>query len=105
VGDARHRGLLGALELVSDKATKRAFDPALGLPDRVFRRRMAQRRRLPLLRRRRARLRPALTYTEDDFDQLFARLTRTLDDVLAKRRYAQRLHENAGRTGLKRASP
>ncbi len=36
VGDARHRGLLGALELVSDKATKRGFDPALGLPDRIF---------------------------------------------------------------------
>jgi 4-aminobutyrate--pyruvate transaminase len=27
---------------------------------------------------------PALTYTEADFDQLFARLARTLDDVLAQ---------------------
>ena len=27
---------------------------------------------------------PALTYTEAEFDQLFARLTRTLDDVLAE---------------------
>ena len=36
VGDARHRGLLGALELVSDKASKRGFDPALGLSDRIF---------------------------------------------------------------------
>src|SRR5258708_8804342 len=35
VGDARNRGLLGALELVSDKATKRGFDPALGLSDRI----------------------------------------------------------------------
>ena len=32
VGDARHRGLLGALELVSDKASKRGFDASLGLP-------------------------------------------------------------------------
>src|SRR4029453_14937787 len=36
VGDARHRGLLGALELVSDKATKRGFDAGLGLPERIF---------------------------------------------------------------------
>src|SRR3954468_4504961 len=36
VGAARHRGLLGALELVSDKGTKRTFDPALGLADRIF---------------------------------------------------------------------
>ena len=26
---------------------------------------------------------PALTFTEDDFEQLFARLAKTLDDVLA----------------------
>src|SRR6478752_5301423 len=36
VGDSRHRGLLGALELVSDKATRKGFDAALGLSDRIF---------------------------------------------------------------------
>ena len=36
VGEARYRGLLGALELVSDKASKCGFDPALGLADRLF---------------------------------------------------------------------
>ncbi|MEP6505736.1 MAG: aminotransferase class III-fold pyridoxal phosphate-dependent enzyme, partial [Betaproteobacteria bacterium] len=84
VGDARHRGLLGALELVSDKATKRAFDPALGLPDRVFA--AAWRNGVVFRCFGDATLgfAPALTYTEADFDQLFARLTRTLDDVLAQ---------------------
>jgi len=84
VGDARHRGLLGALELVSDKATKRAFDPALGLPDRVF---AAARRNGVVFRcfgDGVLGFAPALTYTEADFDQLFARLARTLDDVLAQ---------------------
>jgi 4-aminobutyrate--pyruvate transaminase len=84
VGDARHRGLLGALELVSDKATKRAFDPALALPDRVFA--AAWRNGVVFRCFGDATLgfAPALTYTESDFDQLFARLKRTLDDVLAQ---------------------
>ena len=84
VGDARHRGLLGALELVSDKASRRPFDPALGLPDRVFA--AAWRNGVVFRCFGDATLgfAPALTYTEADFDQLFARLTRTLDDVLAE---------------------
>jgi 4-aminobutyrate--pyruvate transaminase len=83
VGDARHRGLLGALELVSDKATKRAFDPALGLPDRVFA--AAWRNGVVFRCFGDAVLgfAPALTYTEGEFEQLFLRLRRTLDDVLA----------------------
>ena len=84
VGDARHRGLLGALELVSDKSTKRQFDPGLGLPDRIFT--AAWRNGVVFRCFGDATLgfAPALTYTEADFDQLFARLTRTLDDVLAQ---------------------
>src|SRR5258708_5348802 len=35
VGDARSRGLLGALELVADKSTKRGFDPALRLSEHI----------------------------------------------------------------------
>ena len=84
VGDARHRGLLGALELVSDKASKRPFDPALGLPDRVF---AAAWRNGVIFRcfgDGVLGFAPALTYRDADFDQLFARLTRTLDDVLAE---------------------
>jgi adenosylmethionine-8-amino-7-oxononanoate aminotransferase len=35
VGDSRHRGLLGALELVSDKETRQGFDAALNLSERI----------------------------------------------------------------------
>ncbi len=35
VGDARNRGLLGALELVADKESKRGFDPALRMSERI----------------------------------------------------------------------
>uniref|UniRef100_UPI00403930F7 aspartate aminotransferase family protein n=1 Tax=Variovorax sp. BK018 TaxID=3450241 RepID=UPI00403930F7 len=82
VGDARHRGLVGALELVSDKASKRRFDPALGLSDRIF----AAGYRNGLVFRSFGDhilgFAPALTFTEDEFAQLFARLEKTLDDVL-----------------------
>jgi adenosylmethionine-8-amino-7-oxononanoate aminotransferase len=83
VGDSRHRGLLGALELVSNKATKRPFDASLGLADRIFS--TAYRNGLVF----RAfgdnilGFAPALTYTEGEFEQLFSRLRKTLDDVLA----------------------
>ena len=83
VGDARHRGLLGALELVSDKAAKRRFDAALGLPDRIF---SAAYRNGLVFRSFGDHIlgfAPALTYTEADFEQMFARLKKTLDDVLA----------------------
>lgn len=83
VGDARHRGLLGALELVSDKAAKRGFDAALGLPDRIFE---AAYRNGLVFRSFGDHIlgfAPALTYTEADFDQMFARLKKTLDDVMA----------------------
>jgi adenosylmethionine-8-amino-7-oxononanoate aminotransferase len=82
VGDARHRGLLGALELVSDKATKRGFDAALGLPDRLFA--AAYRNGVVFRCFGDAVLgfAPALTFTEAELEQLFVRLRRTLDDVL-----------------------
>lgn len=83
VGDARHRGLLGALELVSDKATKRGFDAALGLPDLIA---SAAYRNGIVFRAFGDNIlgfAPALTFTEDEFAQLFTRLKTTLDDVLA----------------------
>jgi adenosylmethionine-8-amino-7-oxononanoate aminotransferase len=84
VGDARHRGLLGALELVSDKATKRGFDARLSLPDRLF---AAANRNGVVFRCFGDAIlgfAPALTFTEAELDQLFLRLRRTLDDVLAE---------------------
>jgi adenosylmethionine-8-amino-7-oxononanoate aminotransferase len=83
VGDARSRGLLGALELVADKATKRGFDPALKLADRIAV--IAYRNGLVF----RAfgdnilGFAPALCYGEREFALLFERLEKILDEVLA----------------------
>jgi adenosylmethionine-8-amino-7-oxononanoate aminotransferase len=82
VGDARQRGLLGALELVADKATKRPFDPKLKLSDRIAR---AAYRNGVIFRAFGDNIlgfAPALCYRAQDFDLLFERLTRTLDEVL-----------------------
>jgi adenosylmethionine-8-amino-7-oxononanoate aminotransferase len=82
VGDARSRGLLGALELVSDKVTKSRFDPALNLPDRIA----AAGYRNGLIFRAFGDgilgFAPALCYSASEFEALFERLHRTLDDVL-----------------------
>jgi adenosylmethionine-8-amino-7-oxononanoate aminotransferase len=81
VGEARSRGLLGALELVADKATKRPFDPALKLSDQVAE--IAYRNGLVF----RAfgdnilGFAPALCFSEREFDLLFERLERILDEV------------------------
>jgi len=82
VGDARSRGLLGALELVSDKVTKARFDPALNLPERVA---AAGYRNGLVFRAFNDGIlgfAPALCYTPSEFEQLFERLNRALDAVL-----------------------
>jgi adenosylmethionine-8-amino-7-oxononanoate aminotransferase len=82
VGDARSRGLLGALELVADKSSKERFDPALKLHERIAT--VAYRNRVIF----RAfgdnvlGFAPALCYTAADFELLFDRLKKTLDEVL-----------------------
>ncbi|WP_133647140.1 aspartate aminotransferase family protein [Paraburkholderia flava] len=84
VGDSRHRGLLGALELVADKDSKQGFDATLALPDRIAT--AAYRNGLVFRAFGDGILgfAPALCYTESDFDMLFERLEKTLDDVLAQ---------------------
>jgi len=83
VGDARSRGLLGALELVADKATKRGFDPALRLADRTAE--IAYRHGLVF----RAfgdnilGFAPALCYGEREWDLMFERLEKILDEIAA----------------------
>ncbi len=82
VGDARSRGLLGALELVADKSSKARFDPALKLHERIAE---AAYRNQVIFRAFGDNVlgfAPALCYTQADFDLLFARLKKTLDDVL-----------------------
>lgn len=84
VGDARQRGLVGALELVADKSTRRRFDPALGLSERIAR---AAWRNGIIFRAFGDDIlgfAPALCYTAAEFDLLFTRLEQTLDDVLGE---------------------
>jgi adenosylmethionine-8-amino-7-oxononanoate aminotransferase len=98
VGDARSRGLLGALELVADKATKRGFDPSLRLADRISE--IAYRNGLVFRAFGDCILgfAPALCYTAGEFDQLFDRLKRILDEVLALAEVRQAMGERALKT-------
>jgi adenosylmethionine-8-amino-7-oxononanoate aminotransferase len=84
VGDARSRGLVGALELVACKRTKRPFDPSLKLSERV----MAAGLRSGLIFRafgdNSVGLAPTLSLTESDLELMLERLRATLDDVLAE---------------------
>jgi adenosylmethionine-8-amino-7-oxononanoate aminotransferase len=84
VGDSRHRGLLGALELVSDKASKQGFDASLKLPDRIAAAAYANGLVFRAFGDSILGFAPALCYTESEFDMLFERLEKTLDDVLAQ---------------------
>jgi len=85
VGDARSRGLLGAIELVADKATKRAFDPALGLADRVAE--ISYRNGLVFrcFGDNILGFAPALCYTEGELDLMFERLRKILGEILQLR--------------------
>ena len=84
VGDSRHRGLLGALELVSDKASKAGFDAALQLPERIAAAAYRNRLIFRAFGDNILGFAPALSYTAAEFDLLFERLRKTLDEVLAQ---------------------
>jgi adenosylmethionine-8-amino-7-oxononanoate aminotransferase len=82
VGDARSRGLLGALELVADKASKERFDPALKLSDRIAEAAYRNRVTFRAFGDNILGFAPALCFSANDFELLFERLTKTLDEVL-----------------------
>ncbi|MGN6667535.1 MAG: aminotransferase class III-fold pyridoxal phosphate-dependent enzyme [Trinickia sp.] len=97
VGDSRHRGLLGALELVSDKATRQPFDVSLQLSARIAR---AAYRNGVVFRAfgdNTLGFAPALCLSGDECEEMFRRVRQTLDDVLdaADVRAALRLHAPA----------
>lgn len=85
VGEARSRGMLGALELVADKATKAPFDTALAMSERLFRRGYDNGIVYRAFGDGTIGLAPALSCTEAEMDMLLARLRRTLDSVLSDR--------------------
>jgi adenosylmethionine-8-amino-7-oxononanoate aminotransferase len=82
VGEARSRGMLGALELVSDKQAKTPFAPGLKLSDRLF----ANGYRAGIVFRAFADgtigLAPALSCSDEEMELLLARLKATLDATL-----------------------
>ncbi len=84
VGEARFRGMLGALELVADKGARRPFAAEVKLADRLA----ANGYRNGIIFRAFADgtigLAPALSCTDDEMDILLARLKRTLDDTLGE---------------------
>lgn len=82
VGDARQRGLLGALELVADKETRAGFDPALRLSERIAQTAYRNGIIFRAFPDNILGFAPALCYRAPDFDRLFERLEQTLDTVL-----------------------
>ncbi len=80
VGEVRGIGLMGAVELVADKATKQPFDPAQGVGNMVQMR--AQEHGL-ICRAMgdNVALCPPLIISESEIDETFKRFGRALDDV------------------------
>ncbi len=82
VGDVRCRGLVGGIELVADKATKRAFLPAQGVGPRAAK--CCENRGL-ILRAIGDTLAvcPPMIITVEELDELFDRAEKALDDAEA----------------------
>jgi adenosylmethionine-8-amino-7-oxononanoate aminotransferase len=87
IGDVRGRGLLAGVELVADRETKRPFDPALGVTQRLLA--AARARGLMLYPGNggdgivgdQFLVSPPLIVTRDDIDEIARRLALALDDI------------------------
>ncbi|WP_181699138.1 aminotransferase [Chthonobacter albigriseus] len=79
VGETRFKGLVGGIELVADKATKRSFPAQLGVGGRLARFGEANRVIIRAIGDTLA-VCPPMIITEDEIDELFDRIERTLDD-------------------------
>lgn len=82
VGDTRGRGLLGAIELVADKKGKDRFDPSLKIPDRLFARGYGNGVIFRSFPDNIIGLAPALCASDEEMDEIFDRIRKTLDDLL-----------------------
>ena len=83
VGDTRGQGLLGAIELVANKATKARFDPALNVPARLFETGYRKGGIFRAFGDNIIGLAPALCCDDNEMDMIFARIRETLDDLLS----------------------
>jgi adenosylmethionine-8-amino-7-oxononanoate aminotransferase len=87
IGDVRGKGLLTGVELVADRASKRPFDPALGVTAKLLE--AARARGLMLYPGQSGDdvvsdqflLSPPLIVTRDDIDEIIRRLTLALADI------------------------
>jgi 4-aminobutyrate--pyruvate transaminase len=88
VGEARGLGLVGGIELVADKASKRSFEPKQGVGARaIF---FAQQEGLiSRFLGDTLAISPPLTISEEEIDDMFDRLARALDHTLAWARREQ----------------
>jgi 4-aminobutyrate--pyruvate transaminase len=82
VGEARGLGLIGAVELVADKATKRSFDPKAGVGPRAVRFAEEEGLMVRFLAGDAISICPPLIITPAEIDELFDRLGRALERTL-----------------------
>jgi 4-aminobutyrate--pyruvate transaminase len=82
VGEARGLGLVGGLEMVADRRTKRSFDPKSHVGARCVAFAQAEGLIVRSLAGDTLSLCPPLIITPHELDQLFERLTRALDRTL-----------------------
>lgn len=82
VGEARGYGLVGAVELVADKATKRSFEPKAGVGPRAVAFAEAEGLLTRFLAGDTVSVCPPLVITPQEIDELFDRLGRALDRTL-----------------------
>ena len=79
VGEARGLGLIGGLEIVADKASRRQYEPKAGVAARCVAFAQAEGLIVRFLMGDRIAVCPPLIITADEVDALFDRLTRALD--------------------------
>ncbi len=82
VGDVRGRGLLGAIELVSDKATKAGFAPELDVAGRLSQLTWDNGVIVRCFANAVVGFAPALCCSESEMDMIFDRVERSLDQLL-----------------------
>jgi 4-aminobutyrate--pyruvate transaminase len=82
VGEARGLGLIGAVELVADKTTKRSFDPKAAVAPRAVRFAEEEGLIVRFLVGDAVSICPPLIITREEIDELFDRLGRALDATL-----------------------
>lgn len=82
VGDVRNRGMLGAIELVTDKQTKQGFDPALDAPGKLSQITWDNGVIVRCFAQDIIGFAPALCCTEKEMDEIFVRIRASLDQFL-----------------------